>query len=511
MLTIYDLFEKSTQVRPDHTALVKDGLRITYRELGKRVNSLAYSLHQLGVTTGNRVGIMFRNCFEYAEIFYAIQKLGAVAVPFCFAFKDAELIYNLKNSQCTAFIYQSDYVRQVAGIKKDVPNVSLYIHNGDGFSDGEYNLEKLTQDGNSNWQFECKVSHEDEAMFLFTSGSTGMSKCVVHTQEGLLSFVSLPQIENSCFNKDDIMLYYAPLYHMAGMTYLMYLMSVGGTLVLTDGFDPVAVLRLWQEEKVTQTLLIPPSLISRIQLCEGYEKADLSSMRRVVMSGGANAPMYAQQVFEKFPNAIITNNYGHSERAARTTLFLTREEFYNDQNLVNSVGRLAQYSEIKLIGEDGKPANPGEAYARAPGMLKGYLNMESPFVDGWFPTGDFLRLDDEGYYWFMDRVKSMIKTGGENVFTTKVENAIKLHPAVLNCAVVGLPDPIYAEAVSAAVVLKPGASITRMELREFCGQYLSNFEKPRNVYIVDELPLTATGKIQKPNLIEQLKASTPIV
>ena len=178
--------------------------------------------------------------------------------------------------------------------------------------------------------------------------------------------------------------------------------------------------------------------------------------------------------------------------------------------MVNSIGKITQYTDMKLVDENGNPSNPGEAYAKCPGMLKGYLNMESPFVDGWFPTGDYLRIDEEGYYWFMDRVKQMIKTGGENVFTVKVENVIKLHPAVMNCAVVGLPDPIYSEAVCAAVVLKPGMSITRQELRDFCGQHLAKFEKPKHIYIVDALPFTATGKIQKPTLIEMLKNSTPL-
>lgn len=510
MLRLYDLFENNTKVFSDHTALVMGSSRMSYAELGARVNALADSLYKLGIRQGDRVGFMFRNCFAFVETFYALQKLGAVSVPFCFAFKDAELIYNLNNACCTTFIYQSTYIHQVAGIKAAVPGVVRYIHDGNDFAEDEFNLETLTAEGDPEWSIECTAGADDEAMFLFTSGSTGRSKCVVHTQEGLMSFVSLPQLEDSVFNKNDIMLYYAPLYHMAGMTYLMYLLSVGGTLVITDGFNAEEILRLWQEEKVTQTFLIPPSFIDRIERCPGYKDADLSSMRRVVMSGGANGPMYAKKVFEKFPNTVITNTYGHSERAARTTLVLTRELFEKDPKLVNSVGHLAQFSQIKLVGEDGQYANPGEAYARAPGMLKGYLNMESPFVDGWFPTGDYLRVDENGFYWFMDRIKSMIKTGGENVFTTKVENAIKLHPAVAACAVVGLPDPVFAEAVSAAIILKPGTSITKTELREFCAQYLSNFEKPRNVFILDELPMTATGKIQKPSLIELLKTLTPI-
>lgn len=510
MLKIYDLFENSSRLYPEHTALVLDGQRLSYKELGERINSLAYSLHSLGISTGTRVGMMFRNSFEYVEVFYALQKLGAVAVPFCFAFKDPELIYDLNNSQCTVFIYQSDYVQQVNRIKDRVPDVRCYIHNGQSHVNGEIDLGKLIDTGDPEWSFECNVRHDDEAMFLFTSGSTGLSKCVVHTQEGVMDFVSLPQIEGSCFDHSDVMLYYAPLYHMAGMTYLMYLMSVGGTLVLTDGFDPGKILELWQKEKVTQTFLIPPSLINRIEACPGYAQADLSSMRRVTMSGGVNAPNYAKKVFDKFPNTVITNSYGHTERAARTSLLITRDEFAKRPELINSVGHITQYCEIKLIGSDGLPSNMGEAYARAPGMFKGYLNMESPFVDGWFPTGDCLRVDEDGYYWFMDRVKCMIKSGGENVFSAKVENVVKLHPAVQNCAVVGLPDPVYNEAVSAAVILKPGTTLTKKELRDFCDKYLTNFEKPRNVFIVDELPMTATGKIQKPKLIELLSAGKPI-
>lgn len=504
MFSIYSLFEANTRLHAQHTALVFNGQRRTYEELGMRVNAFCHSLTKLGVKSGDRIGFMFRNSFNFVEIFYALQKLGAVAIPFCFAFREKELIHNINNSACSCFIYDKAYIGLIDSIKSSISTVKHYIHNGCEHKAGEYSLDRLFEEGDPSFTCVRNVSQDDEAMFLFTSGTTGLSKCVVHTQQGLLLFVVLPIVSDGTFLQSDTMLYYAPLYHLAGITYIMYLMSVGGTLVITDGFNPPEILDLLQKERVTQTFLIPPSFISRLEVCPDYEKADLSGLRYVIMSGGVNSPQYARKVFDKMPDVKICNTYGHSERAANTILYLGREEFERRPELVNSVGTVTQFGQLKLMDENGNESDFGEAYAKCPGMLQGYLNMESPFKDGWFPTGDYLLRDNEGYYWFKDRKKSMVKTGGENVFTPEVENVIVRHPSVLMCAVVGLPDPIFSEAVSVAVVLKPGCTMTKDEVRDFCGEHLSSFKKPRNVFFVDSLPISATGKVQKPILVEQL-------
>lgn len=505
MFGLYNFFEANAINQPDKTAIVYAGEHLSYSQLQKRVNSLADSLSMLGCKSGDKVAFMFRNGEEFVEIFYAVQKLGAVCVPLCYMFEAEELEYNLRLISCDWLLYDGRYIPLINEVKPKLDTVKAYIHTGSEAAQGEYLLDTLLRDGCDDWVCGCSRTADDDAMYLFTSGSTGRAKCVVHSFQNLSMFVTLPMTSGATFFPDDVMLYYAPLFHLAGVTYMMYLMSVGGTLVLVDRFDTGEILRLFAEEKVTQTFLIPPVLATRLSEHPDFGKYDLSSMRYVIMSGGSNTKEFGELVYGMFPNAKISNTYGMSERAANTILCLTREEFEENPGLINSVGKVTQFGQIKLMDDSGNETDFGEAYAKCPGMFKGYLNMPDAFDNGWFPTGDILRRDSDGYFYFMDRKKDMIKTGGENVFSIEVENVLRQHPAVQNCAVVGLPDEMFQEAVSAAVVKKPGASLTEKELIDFCRQHMPSYKKPRNVFFVDSLPTSASGKIKKSELREQLR------
>lgn len=504
MIGLYHFFGANAINYPDKTAVVSAGERYSYSQLQQRVNALADSLSRLGCKSGDKVAFMFRNGIEFVEIFYAVQKLGAVCVPLSYMLQAEELSYNLNLIGCDWLLYDREYLDLVNAVKGELHTVKAFIHNGDTSSSGELLLQALLEDGDAFWDYAASKDADDDALFLFTSGSTGRAKCVVHSFQNLLMFVTLPMSSGATFFPDDVMLYYAPLFHLAGVTYMLYLMSVGGTLVLMERFNSEEILRLFVQEKVTQTFLIPPVLAKRLLDCPTFEAADLSSVRYVIMSGGSNTPEYGRMVYKMFPNAKISNTYGMSERAANTMLSLTKEEFEKNPVLINSVGKITQFSQIKLMDAHGKESNFGEAYAKCPGMLKGYLKMDSPFVDGWFPTGDILRKDEDGYYFFMDRKKDMIKTGGENVFSLEVENVINQHPAVANCAVVGLPDEMFQEAVSAAVILKPGYSLSEEELIDFCRHHMPSYKKPRHVFFVRSFPFSASGKIRKTELRKQL-------
>lgn len=505
MFGLYNFFEANAINLPDKTAIVCDGKHYSYSQVQRRVNALACSLAELGCKCGDKVAFMFRNGMEFVEVFYAAQKLGAVCIPLCYLYEADELEENLNLISCDWLLYDSRYIPLFDCIRERLPTVKAFIHSGDSAKNGERLLAELIRSGKADWDFSASRNADDDALYLFTSGSTGRAKCVVHSFQNLLMFVTLPMTSGATFFPDDVMLYYAPLFHLAGVTYMMYLMSVGGTLVLVERFNAEEILRLLEEEKVTQTFLIPPVFAARLKECSSFEKADLSSVRYVIMSGGSNTPAFGELVYNMFPNAAICNTYGMSERAANTMLCLTREQFAADPGLINSIGKVTQFGQIKLIDDRGNESDFGEAYAKCPGMFRGYLNMPDPFEDGWFPTGDVLRRNSEGYYFFMDRKKDMIKTGGENVFSIEVERIILQHPAVANCAVVGLPDQMFQEAVSAAVILKPGASLTEAELIDFCRHHMPSYKKPRHVFFVNSFPLSASGKVRKSELRVQLR------
>lgn len=514
MKGLYNLFDINSRIHSNKEALIgPNAQRYSYADLAAKVNALAYSLNECGVKQGDHVGYMFKNGVEFVTTLYAIFKLGAVAVPFSSLLFDDEVIQNLETAQCSTFIFDADIPNNINEIISKVTGVDLWIvWHGTGHNDVDsllthnnhiacYNYADLLKAGLPTWGYSATYQDDDEALILFTGGTTGKPKCVVHTHENALMFFSLPMMSDSVFKSSDVMLYYAPLYHLAGMSYLFYIMSLGATLVVTERFNSENYLDLIDKEKATQLFIIPPTLVYRLKEVRGKHKLD--SVKWVIMSGGLSSVDCAREVFRLFPNASLCNTYGQTERAANTILYLTREEFEKDHSMAASIGVATQFSEIRLIDEKGKEANQGEAYARCPGMLKKYLGLSNPFQDGWFPTGDILRKNATGYYWFVDRSKDMIKTGGENVFSLEVENAISIMPAIEECAVFGLPDTRFDEAVSVACVVKDGHECTKQQVSDWCRSRLAGFKRPKNIFFLDKLPRNSVGKVKKEQLRKQ--------
>ncbi len=503
MFDVYHFFESNAVNYPDKEAVVKGDMRYTYSDLQIRVNCLSDSMVKCGLKRGDRIGILFRNGIEFVEVFYAVRKIGGVCIPIATLCMEDELLNNLKSVECDALFYGPEFDEMICKISGSLEKKPLFVTSADKSEIGK-TLESMISEGDAQFQTSVYPGEDEDALFLFTSGSTGKAKCVVHSCQNLQMFVTLPFVCNATFFPDDIMLYYAPLFHLAGVTYMLYLLSVGGTLVLVDRFDPAQILHLFEKEKITQTFLIPPVLARKLYDQQEVSKNDLSSLRYIIMSGGGNAETSARLVYEMFPNAVICNTYGMSERAANTILFMTREEFEAHPERITSVGKVTQFGRLKLLNEEGGEDDFGEAYASCPGMLKGYLHSEAPIADGFFATGDILRRDSEGYYYFIDRRKDMIKTGGENVFSFEVESVLNQHPAIASCAVVGLPDERFQEAVSAAVILKKGMSVTKEELQVFAVERMASYKKPRNIFFLEDFPMTASGKISKIELRRQL-------
>lgn len=518
MKGLYNLFDINSRIYFGKEALIgPNEQRYTYGKLATKVNALAYSLNECGVEQDDHVGFMFKNGVEFITSLYAIFKLGAVAVPFSSSLFDDEIIQNLETAQCSAFLFDASLPNDIDEITRKATGVTLWVawydvtHNSVSISSTQYrhatcyDYANLLKAGMPTWNYSATYQADDKALLLFTGGTTGKPKCVVHTHENALMFFSLPMMSDSVFKPSDVMLYYAPLYHLAGMSYLFYILSLGATLVVMDRFNPERYLNLIDKEKITQLFIIPPTLVHRLkEACNGHK---LTSVKWVIMSGGLNSVNCAREVFRLFPEASLCNTYGQTERAANTILYLTREEFEEDRSMAASIGAATQFSEIRLTDEQGRETNQGEAYARCPGMFKEYLGVSCPFQDGWFPTGDILRKNDSGYYWFVDRSKDMIKTGGENVFSLEVENAINIMPAIRECAVFGLFDARFGEAVSVACVIKEGYECTQQQVSDWCKSRLAGFKRPKHIFFLNKLPRNSLGKIQKEQLRKQFSKS----
>jgi len=504
---VYHLLQINTAYYPDKPALIYQEQKISYRELGERINSLAYSLSRMGVKLGSRVGFLLHNCNQFIEAFYATQKLGAVAVPFNYRLKASEINELVEATECQYFIYDPKYEDVVADFKNEVSCIKEYVHLGDFKVKDEHSYQELLAKGDPHWDFVQPISNQDDALFIFTGGTTGVSKAARHTQEALLLKVTLTLMGEWRFNPEDVFLNYAPMFHVGGVSFVLFVLSSGACMIIADKFDVDELLYTIDKEKVTQMFIIPPSIFKAMMSSALLKEVDLSSMRYLIFSGGDTSGEIVKSAFELFPNASILNGYGHSENAAIINNILTREQYGKKPSLICSIGKPMAFSQIKLVDEQGcevKKGECGEAWARGPAQMKGYLNRPDPYIEGWFPTGDILRQDDEGYFYFMERKKDMIKCGGENIFANEVESVISSHPAVSSCAVVGLADPIYSEIVAAAVVLKSDGRVTEQQLIEYCKSKIASYKKPKKVFFLEQLPLSSVGKVKKYTLREQL-------
>lgn len=502
MFGVYNWFCMNALENPSKTALITEGGRVSYGELNGRINRLAYGMKSAGIRKGTRVGLLFPNGQTYIEALFAALKLGAFVVPFNTRFGAAEVTELVDAVGCEYMLYGKAFEGMVSDL--ECPGVLWY---GEGELSSDYGkIADLYDNKMENWDFFEEMSAEDEVMAIFTGGTTGRSKAAVHTHQGLLMQV-LPRVID--YTRTDVYLNFAPLFHVGGLSALMVTFATCNTFVSMERFIPEVIMRVIQEERVTQMFLIPPNICERFKASPEWGKYDLSSVRLVRVGGGAWNEKVIDDVFSVFPKAEIFNAYSCSEFIACVNITCSREMIKDNPKLTTALGKPSYYTEILVLDDDGKPVPcgvPGELWGKCPGMMKRYLGFNGSDRDGFMPTGDLVTVDEEGYVYFVSRKKDMIKCGGENIYAQEVEDVIKRHPAVANCGVVGLPDSSWGEIVAAAVVLRPGKTLTADELIEFCRRNMSSYKKPRKVFILDALPLTAKGTVKKSELKEILSA-----
>lgn len=488
---------------PNKIALVFKDQTMSYQELNQRVNRLANHLLAMGVEKGDKVGYLFSNSIEVIEMWFATQKIGAVAVPINIHLLPREILWTVEFAECKILAYQQSYATSVQLAKEECRCVAQIICSGAHIPPGEYDFAKLCETGDEA-EPSIEIKSEDLSIILFTSGTTGVSKGVVRTQRVICGYALMMMIENEGAHNDDILLTHCPFFHTAGLCLLMKMMALGGTFVIVDKIEPENILHMVERYQVTQILLVPPILYTRLIHVEGWRDYDLSSVKEAQFSGGICSMGFADLIFRLFPNCHIKVSYGSTETCAPTSALLTKEQIARHPARIQCIGRLNSLVEMRLCDDAGKEVPPGavgEAVVRSPMVMKEYLKNPEltaiTLVDGWVHTGDILKQDEDGYYYLMDRKKDMIKTGGENVYAQEVEHVLMEHPSIKTCAVVGVPDNRFGEAVAAVIVLNKNCALATEELIRFCKQRLPSYKKPRYIAFMDELPTNSMGKLQK--------------
>jgi long-chain acyl-CoA synthetase len=490
MYTFVDPLFRAQRLFANDVAMISGGVRLTYAETWSRCRRLAGALNRLAIQPGDRVAILASNSHQYLEVYLAVPASGRVVVPLNTRHAEPELRYALEDAGTRLLITDRDpgalakSVEQVISVPDDYERLLAAAPEA---------------------ELGVGVTEDTLAGLFYTGGTTGASKGVMLSHRNLMAN-TVHWLVATQQGPEDTFLVMAPMFHAAGSVAVLATVWVGGRQVILPGFDPVAALDAISTERATITLAVPTMLaaLAEEQLARPRQ---VGTLRSITHGGSPIATEVVRRAHAAFPAAELVHLYGATELAPLVT-GLRHEERLIDGDLARSCGRAIAGADVRVADERGQempPGEIGEVVARGPNVMQGYWNKPeqtaSVLHDGWYRTGDLGFMDAEGYLFLVDRAKDMIVSGGENVYSTEVEEVLYQHPGVLEAAVFGVPDAQWGEAVHAVVVLRPGQDIGTATLIAFCRERIAGYKVPKQIELRgDPLPKSGPGKVLKREL-----------
>ncbi|HEY8456929.1 MAG TPA: long-chain fatty acid--CoA ligase [Actinopolymorphaceae bacterium] len=493
---------RSIQCLPEAPATVFGGRVRSFGELGDRVSRLAGSLRQLGIDHGERVAILSLNSDRFAEWLLAVPWAGGVVNPINVRWSTSEIVYSLDDSGTHVLFVDDTFAARVPAIREGHPDLRAVVYMGDDPAPHDMlSYEKLIRDGEP--VDDARRGGDELAGLFYTGGTTGFPKGVMLSHANLL-ICTMGAEASSRSGAGRKHLIAVPMFHLAGISRWLNHLLLGNTQVILPAFEPVAVMQAIQEHRIGDLVLVP-TMLQMIADHPELPSFDLSSVNSVVYAGSPITTSLLERAMQAFPEAEFTQFYGQTELAPITTA-LTAED-HREGTKLRSAGRAVVHSEVRIVDSDDNEVprgTVGEIVSRGAHVMQGYWNRPEETAqalrNGWMHTGDAGYMDDDGYVYVVDRLKDMIITGGENVYSAEVENALADHPAIDSVAVIAVPDPDWGERVHAVVVCKPGHSIDLEQIREHCRKSIAPYKAPRSCEVVDALPLSPAGKVLKHEL-----------
>ncbi|MCV6623001.1 MAG: long-chain-fatty-acid--CoA ligase [Cellvibrionaceae bacterium] len=507
MLTFSNTLQRVVQQRAEKIATIDGDRRHSWKEFHQRVSQFAGALQKLGVKQGSRVAILSLNSDRYLEAMFAIPWAGAAYVPINTRLAAPEVEYWMQNSESEVLLVDRNFLTMLDHLRATLPKLKhiIFMDNGEP-AEGLPHYEDLLADAEA--VDAAPVQPNDLVALYYTGGTTGRSKGVMLSHHNML-FNAMQGMVVQSYSGDEIYLHAAPMFHAADAYNAICFCLLGGTHVFTPGFDPKRVLELIGEEKVTRILLVP-TMVGMVMSYPELDDYDLSSLKSIFYGASPMPEAVLKAAMAKYPAMEFMQAYGQTEAAPVLTILMPEDHVPEGERsrLLKSAGKAAPGVTLAILDDDDKELPRGEigqVCAKGDNVMLGYLGMEETTAEtlknGWLHTGDGAYMDDEGYIFIVDRVKDMIISGGENVYSVEVENALYRHPAVESCAVIGIPSEQWGEQVHAVIQTKAGAETSEQEIIAHCKELIAGFKCPRSVTLQAEpLPLSGAGKILKTEL-----------
>jgi len=498
------MIQRATRLNPDGTATRYAERTYSWTQVNDRIARLAAALQVFGLAEGDRVGILSLNSDRYYEAVFAIPWAGYCVVPLNTRWALPENNYAVVDSGTRVLLFDDAFVEQAGELLADIDTLDAAVYMGEQDCPEWASSYEALISANAPAPASARGG-DDMAGIFYTGGTTGFPKGVMQSHQAIWAS-AMGSMPNFQMNRGSAYLHVAPMFHMADFAGSMGLTLCCGKNVILQSFDPGQVLKTISEEKVTHALLVP-AMIKMVLHHPDAATADMASLECLVYGASPMPAATLEQCMATWPTVGLVQAYGQTELAPVATM-LSMDDHRAGGDKLKSAGRPTAVSDLRIVGDDGNDCpggTSGEVVVRGPHSMIGYWNKPEETAralqDGWVFTGDAGFLDEDGYLFIVDRVKDMVVTGGENVFTTEVENAVISHEAVQDVAVIGIPHAEWGEAVHAIVILHPGKAVTEEALIAHCRERIAGYKLPKSVTIREEpLPLSGAGKVLKTEL-----------
>lgn len=515
MINVGDFLTRRARLNPAREAYVdgKSGLRLTFSELNNRCNQAANALLASGVQKGERVALLLMNSAEFVELYFALAKIGAVAVPLNWRLAPDELEFILRDSGARTLIYGEEFVALAAELhtRDGGKNIKDWLHIPTGAEAAEKPFSRdyiMARDASEILEPDLGGGDDDLLFIMYTSGTTGSPKGVMHSHNtclwSVLTFTATHDLRGG-----DRYLASLPMFHVGSLTPVMVNIYSGATSVVMREFDPEFTWRVIEKEKITTCLLVPAMLNFMLQAAN-LGRTDFSHLRWIQV-GAAPVPV---ELIKNYGNLGIAIHqiYGLTESCGPACLI----DAENALRKIGSTGKAFFHTEVKVADENGvacPTGEHGEVWIRAKHIMTGYWNQPQATAealqDGWLRTGDGAMQDADGYIFMQDRIKDMVISGGENIYPAEIENILLTHPDVKEVAVIGQPSERWGESPFAIVVRKHDG-LTAGAVLQYCEGKLAKYKRPCGVVFIDIIPRNPSGKILKRVLREQFPGPAPV-